>query len=95
MGHDTNGSKPPMPFAPPTGQIPIIGQPYQLRGIVPQVLLRCTCDGKEPLLLIGIGATAKCPACERLFVLEKMVAVKGGEMSAEIGVGIPKPQADA
>lgn len=84
---DQNGTKLPIPF-PAGAAIPILGQPYHLKAVIPTVLASCGCEAKEPLLLIGLGAAAKCPACQRVF---RVRAFEGssdtGQMTATLDVG--------
>jgi hypothetical protein len=86
-----NSTKPSIPFSPPTSAIPILGQAFKLKGVLPQVLVQCACEAKEPVLLLGMGAQGTCPSCGRLFVLEEVHGVKGGDVSATVGVGVPRP----
>lgn len=89
-----NGAKSPIPFPGAPNDIPIVGQPYKLKGVMPQALLQCSCDAKEPVLLIGMGAQGQCPSCRRAFVLSEVHGVAGGQVSASIAVGVPKPGAE-
>lgn len=50
-------------------ELPIVGQPFIVKGFVPMVQIVCNCEGKEPVLLIGNGI-AQCPACSRRFQLQ-------------------------
>jgi hypothetical protein len=67
-----NNSYPFRPFrkapAPPSDEgVPIIGQPFKVKGGFATVMLQCTCEAAEPVLLLG-GSPGKCTACGRMFV---------------------------
>ena len=83
MNHNNGNGKNLQPFAS-TGKVPIIGQPFVMKGWFPTVHIVCACEAKEPVLLVG-DAVGVCPACHRGFVIQ----VK----KLEMGIGIV--QADA
>jgi hypothetical protein len=62
-----NNNSPFRPFQKPAGDIPIIGQPFKVKGGFCTVMVQCTCQAAEPVLLLG-GSPAKCTACGRTFI---------------------------
>lgn len=81
----------PIPFPAGGPNIPIIGQPYHLKAVIPTVLATCGCESKEPLLLIGLGARVTCRGCGRPFVLESFAGDRASDnVNATLGVGVLK-----
>lgn len=83
MGHSNNGNSGPLTFAKP--QIPIIGQPFAIRGWFPTVLLVCNCAGKEPVM-VPRGAAAQCPSCKKLYTIQQIAMTPDGNINFGIGV---------
>lgn len=90
MGHD-NGQKPPLAFNPPGG-IPILGQPFVIKGWFPTVLLGCNCGAHEAVM-VPRGGASQCPACKRVFSIQQMVIT--GQVQFGIGVAAPEDAGDA
>lgn len=82
-GNGHNGHTPALAFKPSTG-IPIIGQPFTIKGWFPTVLLICNC-GKGEAVMVPKGGAAACPACSRVFTIQ---AVQG---NVQFGIGIMVP----
>lgn len=77
-----------IPFRPPApkNDIPIIGQPFKVKGGFPTVLLQCTCDAKEPVMLIG-GQPGACAACGRMFVVASFAFDRqSGQIQVNVGL---------
>ena len=62
-----HGGKPPLPFRAPAG-VPIIGQPFTVKGGYATALIQCQCEAREPVLLLG-NAPAFCAGCHRGFII--------------------------
>ena len=74
------------PIAFPPAAIPIVGQPFTLKGWFPTVVIVCNCgEAHEPILLVGEGPQA-CPACKRTFVIAHVTHQHG--QPPQIGIGI-------
>jgi hypothetical protein len=88
MAHSNgNGHPPALAFAPkPSDSIPIVGQPFTIKGWFPTVLLVCNCDAKEALM-IPRGGGAQCPGCKRIFSIQQIVAPAG----VTFGIGMMTP----
>jgi hypothetical protein len=67
--------------------VPIIGQPFTIKGWLPTVLIVCNCEGKEPLLIQRSSPTV-CPTCKRTFTVAQVV----GQVNFGIGVAAPEPE---
>lgn len=50
-----------------SGNVPLVGQPYTLKLIIPQVLIVCNCGANEPVLINGVGQASQCRACMKLY----------------------------
>lgn len=62
----------PIPF-PNANGIPILGQPCTVHGWLPTVMLTCNCmPEKTPLLIVGLGAVAQCPACKNAYAISRI-----------------------
>lgn len=90
MSHD-NGHKPTLACKAPN-TIPIIGQPFTVRGWFPTVLLVCNCDAHEPVM-IPRGAAAQCPGCKKLYTIQQLAFTPEGNVN--FGIGIMTPEAAA
>lgn len=73
------------PLKFPTNTIPIIGQPFALKGWVPTVMITCNCEAKEPVLIVGVMQPAQCPACKRGFVVGA-IQYNGQTGQNEVGI---------
>jgi hypothetical protein len=85
MGANGNGNV--MDFGSrtvPLAAIPIVGQPFVLKGGHSVTLIQCQCDAKEPVILIGPMPNA-CPACKRTFVVQRF-SQTGPGIEASIGI---------
>lgn len=72
--------------------IPILGQPCTFLAFVPTVMITCNCDGQAPVLLVGMGGRAKCPACDRVFELNGIQFQKGQpQLAVNVGLVINEP----
>jgi len=82
----------PLPF--PTANVPIIGQPFTLKGGFSTTLVQCECEAKVPVLVIGAGPGV-CAACRRTFVVLKF-AFDGqtGQIQANVALAQPSPAAE-
>ncbi len=80
---------PSRPTAIPSDGIPIIGQPFQVKGGFPTVQIQCSCDAREPILLIGNGHS-QCPHCHRAFTIATFQFVaQTGQIQVAIQHGTP------
>lgn len=83
-------SKPPFQFRPQGAQaVPILGTPYDLKAVLPTVILHCKCEAATLIVLQGLGAQGQCPVCRRAFMLEGVEAAINGPHGARIATGIP------
>lgn len=80
--HNGNGHKRALAFSPPKG-IPLVGQPFTIKGWFPTVLLTCNCEGKEPVM-IPRGGAAQCPACKNIYTIRQIQAPAG----VNFGIGV-------
>lgn len=80
----------PLRFPPPA--LPILGQPFTLKAWIPHVLITCHCAAKEPVLIVGAGTVAQCPACGKSYQLATLM-FNAQQQRAEIqlAVGIAAP----
>ena len=53
--------------------IPIIGQSYEFSGWYPTAIIRCNCEAKVAINLVGFGGIAKCVACGKARRLSRAV----------------------
>lgn len=66
--------------------IPIVGQPFQVKGGFPTVSIQCTCPGKDAVLLIA-NAPGICPSCKRGFVVTSFTFTgQTGQIQVNIGL---------
>lgn len=74
-------------------ELPIVGQKYKLAGWFVTLNLVCQCEAQPSLLLVGgVGAAIKCPACHAAFQLQGLQSdVESGQMRFQIGVGHAAP----
>jgi hypothetical protein len=90
---DNNGNgRSPLAFQP-KNSIPIIGQPFEIRGWFPTVLLVCNCDGKHPVM-IPRGAAAQCPSCKKLYTIQQIAFTPDGNVNFGIGMMTPEAMAE-
>lgn len=55
----------PMVVAKPKDNVPIVGQPYDIKGWFVTIMIECKCEKPAHFLLAGnIGAFAQCPNCK-------------------------------
>lgn len=96
-GERNNGRSPfgaitPKPRIPMNGGappgVPILGQPFEITGLVMIANLTCKCEGRHPLLVMS-NAPAQCPACKKAYLLAG-VQVRPGELP-QIQVSISAP----
>ena len=86
---------PPIPF-PPTVNVPLVGQPCTVKGWFPSVLIHCNCEAKEPMMIVGLGGVAQCPACGRGFtVTEIHHDARTGDGRVGISQVVVNPPAEA
>ena len=79
-------------FKPKNG-VPIIGQPFTVKGGFPTTLLQCQCEAHEPVMLIG-GSPGQCSACHRTFVCASFsFNAQTGQIQVQVGlVNQPAPE---
>lgn len=66
--------------------IPIIGQPFQIKGGFPTASLQCGCAGRDAVLLVG-SSPGQCASCKRAFVIAKFVYdAQTGRIDVNIGL---------
>ncbi len=66
----------------PRSEVPIVGQPFVVKGGYATTLVQCTCGAREPVLLVG-QAPNFCPACDlgfrvSLFSIDEQGQLKVG-----------------
>jgi hypothetical protein len=81
---NNNGQRPPLSFKP-VNDIPIIGQPFTIKGWFPTVLLTCNC-AKPEAVMIPRGGAAACPSCGRIYSIQ---VVQG---NVQFGIGVMTPE---
>jgi hypothetical protein len=84
-----NGQKPPAPLRFNGLDIPVVGQPFTIKGWFPTVLLVCNCRGKEPIM-IPRGAGGQCPSCKRVYTIQQIHTP-----GIQFGIGILQPDGAA
>lgn len=79
------------PFKP-KNDVPIIGQPFKVKGGFPTTLIQCMCEAHEPVMLVG-GAPGQCAACHRTFVCAAFsFNAQTGQIQVQVGlVNQPEP----
>jgi len=91
----SNGNGKIHPFGgKPAAAVPIVGQPFTLKGWWMQLLVTCNCSARpEPLLIIGQAGAASpaCPSCGRQIVLQGLKADAAGQLQFQIGATVPTP----
>jgi hypothetical protein len=93
---DNNGNgKPPLTFAAPKPQIPIIGQPFKLEGWMVQIFLTCKCEAGSLVVIIGQPGTAagRCAGCGKVYVLAGVTPSASGELHFSFAVKTSAPAA--
>lgn len=85
--HNGNGHGGPLQFKSPN-EIPIVGQPFTIKGWFPTVLLVCNCEGKEPVMLPR-GGGAQCPSCKKVFTIQSVQFSPDGNVG--FGIGMMQP----
>jgi hypothetical protein len=91
-----NGQK-PLLFKGPN--VPIVGQPFAIRGWFPTVLLQCNCSAAHEAIMIPRGAAGQCPACKKVYAIQQVVMTPDGQITFGIGImvadadpaDVPKP----
>jgi hypothetical protein len=79
------------PFQP-SGNIPIVGQPFVIKSGFPTLQVVCNCEAHEPILLIGPFVQV-CPSCRKGYqILEFKSNLQTGQLGASINV--IQPQTD-
>ncbi len=74
--------------------VPIVGQPFQVKGWSSTVLITCQCvPHGEPVMLVG-QAPGQCPRCQRAFVVVA-VTFDAATNKLQVGVGLVQQQAPA
>lgn len=91
MAND-NGHKPALAFKAPNN-LPIVGQPFTIKGWFPTVMLVCNCEGKEPVM-VPRGAAAQCPACKKLYTIQQLAFTPDGNVNFGIGIMTPDDMAN-
>ena len=97
MGENNNNNHPagrwPMLKASASQlNVPIIGQPFDLKGWYVSVMLMCRCGANEPTLLVGqFGAATMCPACKRVFILKSLRTNALGQMEFQLQLRVAEP----
>ena len=77
-------------FKPFPSTIPIVGQPFKLKGWFPTVLITCLCQPHgEPVMLVGT-APGQCPQCQRAYVVGQ-VNYDATTNHLQIGIGLVRP----
>ena len=84
-----NGRKPPAPI--PGGALPIIGQPFEIKGWQFTALLVCKCDGTQHPLLVTNGNFVRCRACGKAYTIQACQFTAGQPPAFNIGV-VAKPE---
>ena len=70
--------------------VPLVGQPFMVKGWFPTVQIVCACDAHEPVLCVGVAPSA-CPACGRVFQVQDIVFhAKTDQMQISLAVA-PAP----
>lgn len=77
----------PLAFKP---AIPIIGQPFQIKGWFSTVLIVCNCPAKESIV-IPQAAAARCPSCGRVFLNQGPI-IQNNSIIHAIGMAVPEDE---
>ncbi len=82
----TNG-RPVIPF-PPANAVPLVGQPFALKGFFPTAVIQCNCEPNgEIITLVANGATG-CPRCKKVYTIGLVNWRQDQPQAAQIGIGI-------
>lgn len=76
------GNGNPIPFAPRV-DVPIVGQPFTVKGGHGTTMVQCNCGAREPVLLIG-QAPNFCPACDLGFSVGMFSIDEQGQLKVGI-----------
>lgn len=69
----------------PVSQIPILGQPVEIHGWFPTVMVTCKCVN-QPLLIVGLDAVAECPQCHAHYRVE-VISMSRQTNEATVSIG--------
>lgn len=67
----------PEPAAEPTPT-------FAIEAYWPTVVIRCKCDAKSTLVLLGTKAPIQCNACRQIYMIYDEMQVKVGPVSVQI-----------
>jgi hypothetical protein len=75
------------------GNVPIVGQPYQLKHWFPTVQIVCNCEAKEPLMLVGTTSLTACPACKKAYQIAALTFDRRtNKFEVILAMGTPREQ---
>lgn len=68
--------------------VPIIGQPVEIKGYLIIVQVVCKCDPKEPhpMMARSDGAIVVCPGCKRGYFVRGITAKAGEKPHVNLGI---------
>ncbi len=69
MGRDARAS-----FA----DVPIVGAAFEILTSYPTIIVRCACEAKGIVVLVGSGSSGPCPTCGKVFGVGKVGASEVG-----------------
>lgn len=70
-------------FAPFNRDVPILGQPFEIRAHYPTVILQCKCAPEQVIVIIGVQHPVQCTGCGKAYAILN-------EMQVRVGVGVPQ-----
>lgn len=84
-----NGNKGQKPIVLPGGQhVPIIGQPFDIKGFQVTVALVCKCDGAHTILVTSSGLS-QCPACKKAYSVAGLQYQAGKPPHFNMAIAMP------
>lgn len=77
----------------PGARVPIVGQPFDVTGLLVTALLVCKCSGAVPLMVASNGPT-QCPKCRKAYVVNGVQWKQGQPPNIQIAILAPEPSGD-
>lgn len=82
--HSNGGPRQPMPFQGGRN-VPIIGQPFEVTGMLITVVVVCKCELQRSLLVTS-NAVTECPGCHKGYVVQQIDWTAGQPPAIRLGI---------
>ncbi len=89
----TNG-RPVVPFPPPAA-VPLVGQPFALRGFFPTAVIQCNCEPNGEIITLVANGHGACPRCRKVFTIGLVQWRQDQPQATQVGIGIVHQPAPA